>query len=306
MIGSHRHCWRRLSPVCALLGLLLGACGPAAQPTPTVSIEAIYTAAVQTFQAQQATQMALTPPTSSPSPTAIVTLPPPSPLSTFVFATLATGGGTKPCDNAAYVADVTIPDGTVMSPGQVFTKKWKLLNTGSCTWSTSYKVGFDSGTLMGGTPSFVTVPVPSGNQTDIAVSLTAPSTAGSYTGTWRMQNGAGQPFGSFITVVIAVGSSATVTPGPSPTAGAGTYTISGNAGAANARLDYAGTTSGSVTAGDNGDYSISVPSGWIGSITPTKGHYVFSPSSQSFTNVISDQTFNFTATQPEVTAAPTP
>ncbi len=65
--------------------LLLGACGPAAaDATPTVDVQAIYTFAFQTLAAQQATQLALTPPTGTPSPTSAATLPPPpSPLATL-------------------------------------------------------------------------------------------------------------------------------------------------------------------------------------------------------------------------------
>lgn len=297
---------------CTLLGLILTACGSSpAGTTPTLSVDAIYTAAVQTFQAGQATQLALTPPTETPSPTLFPTLPPVSPLPTIGFFT-PTPAGPSACDNSAYVADVTIPDGTIMAPGQSFEKKWKLQNTGSCTWSTSYQLAFASGDLMGGAPSFVKVPVSPGNQTDIAVSLTAPTAAGSYTGTWRMQNASSQPFGNSITVVIKVNSGgATVTPGPSPTPGAGFFTISGNAGAADVTLTYTGTTSGTTTADSAGAYSISVPSGWTGTIIPSKGkagHWIFSPASKSFTNVTSDQTFDFTATPvtPTPPVSPTP
>ncbi len=291
---------RGLSAVVALMtaAVVLSACGSSNAPgTPTVSVDAIYTAAIQTFQAQQATQLALTPPTDTPTPSPFPTLPPVSPIPTLAFTVATSSGVGSACDGAAYVADDTIPDGTVMAPGQTFEKKWKLQNTGSCTWSTSYQIAFSSGTAMGGTPGLVKVPVPSGNQTDIAVQLTAPTTAGSYTGTWRMQNAGGQPFGSFVTVVIKVGSGATVTPGPSPTAGSGTVTISGYAGAVDVTLTYTGTTSGTVTSdGTTGNYSISVPSGWTGTIVPSKGnagHWMFTPSSQSFTNVTSNQTFNF-------------
>ncbi len=38
------------------------------------------------------------------------------------------------CDKAQFVSDVTIPDGTVMSPGQKFTKTWSLKNVGTCAW----------------------------------------------------------------------------------------------------------------------------------------------------------------------------
>ncbi len=318
MQRRNTHSGHRWLGLCILAAVGLGACTSApADLTPTVGVEAIYTAAVETYQAQQATQLALTPPTATPSPSPFPTQPPLSPFPTISFATAAPAAGSSACDNAAYVADVTIPDGTVVTPGQSFQKKWKLQNNGSCTWSTSYQLAFSSGSQMGGSPSFIKVPVPPGNQTEVAVQLTAPSAAGSYTGTWQMENANGQSFGNFITVVITVGSSsATVTPGPSPTAGPsptggpGPFTISGYAGATDVTLTYTGTTSGTTTSDSvTGDYSIAVPSGWTGTITPSKGKagkWSFTPSSQSFTNVTADLEFDFQAssTTPTPTATP--
>lgn len=293
-----------------VLVLMLAACGPAKPaPTPTTSVEQIYTAAVQTFQAQQATQLALTPPTSTPSPTLVPTLPPVSPIATLSFSIPTVGGVTGGCDSATYVADVTVPDGTIMAAGQAFDKTWKIQNAGSCTWSTSYTIAFVGGNQMGGAATAVKVPVPPGNQTQMTVSLKAPTAAGSYTGQWRMLNAGGAAFGNTLTVVISVGTGATVTPGPSPTGGVGTINITGSAGVVGATVDYSGTTTGSVTADDAGNYTITVPSGWSGTITPSKGNvgkWVFSPTSQSFTNLTSNTTFNFSATQGSLSPTPTP
>jgi hypothetical protein len=280
----------------ALVGpllLLLSGCG-SANASPTLNVSAIFTSAYQTISAQQVTQLALTPPTNTALPTSLPTLPPPSPLPTIAFASPTLGGVAQACDNSAYVADITIPDGTIMTPGQKFEKKWKIQNTGSCTWNTSYRLAFDSGELMGGAPVAIIVPVPPGNQSDIAVNLTAPTSAGTFTGTWRMQDSNNQPFGSFITVVIKVGSGGdTITPGPSPTPGAGTVKISGNAEKPQVLITYTGSgsgdPSGTTVADDNGKYSFNVPSSWSGSVTPSKGKWIFSPVSRSYTNVTSNQ-----------------
>jgi hypothetical protein len=50
-----------------------------------------------------------------------------------------------------------------------------------------------------------------GNTADISVAMTAPTTAGTYRGNWRMTNAAGSYFGDEVYVLIIVGS-ATVTP----------------------------------------------------------------------------------------------
>ncbi len=311
----HHKIRRWLWALFVLLPLLFSACGPSnANATPSMSVDDIFTLAAQTIAAQQATQLALTPPTDTPlPPTPLPTLPPPSPFATFSFSTPTLGSsGGGGCDSAVYVSDVTIPDGTVIAPGQSFVKKWALLNNGTCTWGTSYGLAFSSGDLMGGTTTAVTVPVPPGNQSVMAVNLTAPTTNGSYTGTWRMQNASGQPFGNFITVVIKVGGGNTATPGPSPTSPpAGMVTISGSLNVGEVSMNFSGTSSTPTVTYFTGGYSFAVPSGWSGTISPSKGnpgHWVFTPSSQTFTNVTTNQVQNFTAVPvtPTTNVTPTP
>ncbi|MGB8981295.1 MAG: NBR1-Ig-like domain-containing protein, partial [Anaerolineales bacterium] len=99
-------------------------------------------------------------------------------------------------DRAQFVADVTVPDGTRYDPGATFTKTWRLRNTGTCTWTTSYTMVFDSGTQMGSTAS-VTFPnsVAPGATVDLSVNMTAPSSAGHYIGYWKFKNASGAIFG---------------------------------------------------------------------------------------------------------------
>jgi hypothetical protein len=100
------------------------------------------------------------------------------------------------CDWVQFVADVTVPDGTIFQPGATFTKTWKLKNIGTCTWTPSYSMVFVSGTQMGTTTS-VSMPgtIAPGQTVDVSVPLTAPSTAGSYTGYWKFKNPSGVLFG---------------------------------------------------------------------------------------------------------------
>ncbi|MCL4531333.1 MAG: NBR1-Ig-like domain-containing protein [Chloroflexi bacterium] len=100
------------------------------------------------------------------------------------------------CDWAQFITDVTVPDNTVLQPGTTFTKTWRLKNIGTCTWTTSYSLVFDSGTQMGG-PNSVNFPnsVAPGQTVDISVNLTAPSTAGNYIGYWKFRNASGVIFG---------------------------------------------------------------------------------------------------------------
>ncbi len=130
------------------------------------------------------------PPTVTPAYTLIPTKAPTftlAPTSTFVPI---------PCDRADFVADATIPDNTYISPGTTFTKTWTLKNSGSCTWTTGYALVFASGEQMGG-QTYTNLPgnVLPGQTINVSVNLTAPSTAGSHQGFWRMQNAGGGAFG---------------------------------------------------------------------------------------------------------------
>ena len=226
LLSSYKKYRPAVLGVVMLFALALSACGGNADATPTISVEAIYTSAAQTFSAQAATQLALTPPTSTPTATPFPTLPPPPTLSsTFGSPTSSTGGGAAGCDSSVYVSDVTIPDGTVVDAGKKFVKTWAIMNKGTCTWNTSYKLTQIDGDDMGGTPTPLTISVPPGQQVQISVNLIAPTKAGNYTAGWQMQNAQGQNFGNKITVVIKVGNAATDTPGAATdTPGAATDT----------------------------------------------------------------------------------
>ncbi len=100
------------------------------------------------------------------------------------------------CDRAQFIADVTVPDGTVFRPGRPFTKIWRLKNVGMCTWTTAYALVFEAGDKMGG-PDLVRLPimVDTGQTVDLSLNLTAPGSPGSYRGYWRLQNADGVRFG---------------------------------------------------------------------------------------------------------------
>jgi len=182
--------------------ILLSACGPAATPQPTPDLNAFATQVAATVLAQVSkTAAAYTPPAT---PTAVPTVTPresPTPEGT---ATPQASPTVAQCDNAQYVADVTIPDGTQMTPGQKFVKTWQLKNTGSCTWATGYTLVFAYGEKMNGKAVALTSDVLPGETAEVSVNLTAPSKAGNYFAAWRMANAKGYPFGQNVTVSIVV------------------------------------------------------------------------------------------------------
>jgi hypothetical protein len=100
------------------------------------------------------------------------------------------------CDWATFVKDVTITDGTELSPGEVFTKTWRLQNRGTCTWTPDYDVVFYSGAQMSGTTMQVPGYIGPGQSVDVSVTFTAPSAPGHYVGYWMLRNSAGRLFGT--------------------------------------------------------------------------------------------------------------
>ena len=75
------------------------------------------------------------------------------------------------------------------------------------------------------------------------------------------------------------------------------YVISGNTGVPGVTLSYVNGTPRTVVSDANGNYSIGVPAGWSGTVTPSKTAYVFSPASRTYSNLASNQTAqNYTAT----------
>jgi len=100
------------------------------------------------------------------------------------------------CDSAQFVSDLTAPDGSSFAPGAAFTKTWRLMNSGTCTWTTSYNLVLSGGDSMGA-PLSVRLPVniPPGQLVDVSVGLTAPMTGGHYKGLWKISNASGVQFG---------------------------------------------------------------------------------------------------------------
>lgn len=117
-----------------------------------------------------------------------------------ITSTPSQPSATKPaaCDSAAAgnPIDVTIPDDSVLQPGEPFTKVWRLVNVGTCTWTTDYSVAFFSGEQMSG-PGSAKLPtsVSPGATVEISVDLVAPLEAGTYQGDWKLKNAANEWFG---------------------------------------------------------------------------------------------------------------
>jgi hypothetical protein len=163
------------------------------QPTQVDSSATLQAMVEQTMVAMTQNAPSPTPTLSLPTATAIPA------TSTSVPATNtppATATAVTYCDWVMFIKDVTIPDGTKMGPGEVFTKTWRLQNRGTCTWTSDYMLVFTGGDQMGETTA-VRLPgrVSPGQTVDISVTLTAPNSTGRQVGYWMLRNPSGQLFG---------------------------------------------------------------------------------------------------------------
>ena len=160
----------------------------AEQPKPVDTQATLQAMVTQTVFAMTQNAPTQTPP--PPTLTAVPATNTPVPTSTQIPPVTY-------CDWVAFVKDVNFPDGTVVAPGETFTKVWRLKNRGTCTWTSDYMLVFSSGTQMGGTTA-VRLPgtVLPGQTVDISVTLTAPTGEGPYTSNWMLRNPSGALFGT--------------------------------------------------------------------------------------------------------------
>jgi len=302
--------------ILAITVLLLSACNlPSSGQEQTDS----STAAAQTVAAL----LSATPAPFAVSPS--VTLPPAPSTATLVPPTVATNTplatATSNCNVAQFITDVTIPDGTIMTPGQAFNKKWRIKNIGSCAW-TGFSLVFDSGDSMGAPATKAISDLGPGQEIDLEVALTAPAAAGNYRGYFRINtnggvlvpivNGSnGRTFYVDIKVQIAVTATYTLPPAvvfavTSVNYTVGTWNSPGYVNCpkvtANITTNAAGTvtyhwtrsdgnsTSGTLTFASAGTQSISAEWGlgsvWAGGADEWMGIYIDTPNNQDFGHVV--------------------
>jgi len=230
---------RQIFPALLVIALLLTGCNVGAAPAPTLDINAINTAVVGTTVAQlsgQFTQTALAAPTSTPLPTN-----PPQSLPTFELPTTAAGANALPtlsldasatplpgftqiaspaapgasnptpvdeCHQLAFEGDVTIPDGTILKPGEDFKKVWAIRNTGTCKWDEGYAFVFIAGDKAIDPYDFNFKKssdfVSPGEGINMGINLTAPLKEDDYQGHWRMRDDQGYYFGTILSVYFTV------------------------------------------------------------------------------------------------------
>ncbi len=233
--------------VLALVAMVaLSGCGlgQATQPTPTaVDVNAVMTSAAATAFVQLTQIAGQASPTSAPTQTlaapptteaptqaaagstpavvlegTVTVTPTPAvvggltvtavPSLTPIGAAAASGANSGPaCLNSQFIADITIPDGTVLKPYEKFYKVWRIQNTGFCPWDQGYGLTIWAGPSMGAYPIYFSngdQKVGSGGTVDLGVSMRAPVQPGDYVAHWSMIDDQGKIFGGDFTVFIKV------------------------------------------------------------------------------------------------------
>jgi len=190
-----------------LVGVILFGCNWSTS-TPSSQAGVVYTAAARTLSVQLTQVALLATPTSLPTAT-FVPLPSPtvtpvtlstnpSPLITQIPVNTqpAPTAIPVPCNRAQFIEDVTVLDGTKYIPGVKFPKIWKVKNTGSCDWTTSYSLVFVDGDRMEA-PKSVDIPekVSVGESVNLEVNMVAPDKKGAYSGKWLLEDSDGDEFG---------------------------------------------------------------------------------------------------------------
>jgi hypothetical protein len=169
---------------------------PTSTPTPTSDEYVIEENVLLTDLANTLTAIVVssTPTQVTPSPTlrpgdltaTAANKPPDTPTPTPI-----------PCNVMRFAYDDTYPDGSRVDPGEVFVKRWRVQNTGICTWEAwKYSLVFYYGERLNGTtPLVLQFSIAPQEYTTLSVVLTAPYIPGNYKGYWMLQDNEGNLFG---------------------------------------------------------------------------------------------------------------
>jgi hypothetical protein len=106
--------------------------------------------------------------------------------------------------NLLYLEDLTVPDGTVVAPGERLDKRWRVENNGSCNWDVKYSLVLIAGQQLGAPKQQAIFPARSGTPATVRIIFTAPQEPGAYRSAWQAQDPQGELFGDPIYIDIIV------------------------------------------------------------------------------------------------------
>jgi len=108
-------------------------------------------------------------------------------------------------DDLWFLQDITIPDGTVVEPGESIDKRWQVRNSGNCNWDENYSIKLVAGPGMGVPVQQALIPARSGTDVILRMIFSAPEEPGNYRSVWQAHDRHGNPFGNsfFIDIIVA-------------------------------------------------------------------------------------------------------
>lgn len=132
----------------------------------------------------------------------------------ILLASFIGPSGARACTpGMSFVADVTVPDGTHVQPGQAFDKVWRLKNKGDCEWSARYALANLGGQRLTAADSVpIGQVVPAGGTAELTVKMQAPQDPGTAESLWGLADDAGARVGEMFYVRIIVDEGAAVNP----------------------------------------------------------------------------------------------
>ncbi len=145
-------------------------------------------------------------------PTAEIYRPPTSPVVTgetpagdVAIQNLAESNPALQCmDGLRFLGDLTVPDGTIVQPGEAIDKQWLVQNDGTCNWDVRYRLRLTGGPNLGAEAEQALYPARGGAQVALRILFTAPLEPGTYQSAWQAYDPRGQPFGDAVFISIVV------------------------------------------------------------------------------------------------------
>jgi len=116
-------------------------------------------------------------------------------------------------DNARFIEDLTLQDGTIVIPGQRLDKRWSVQNSGTCDWGPGYTLSRLGEDPFVGADEIALYPARAGSSAIWQVVFEAPKEPGDYLSHWQARNPQGYLFGDSVFLLVVVEE-----PTPVPTA----------------------------------------------------------------------------------------
>jgi hypothetical protein len=107
-------------------------------------------------------------------------------------------------NNLTFIEDVTVPDNTSFTYGAAIDKQWRVENSGTCNWTSTYRLRQTGGAALGAPEEIALFPARSGTQPIIQITFTAPFENGEYESAWQAFGPNGLAFGDPIYIRILV------------------------------------------------------------------------------------------------------